>query len=80
VIVCTTYSLVQARIVLARLRDEGILAQMRQESASRAIPVNIGIFGRIDILVPESSGDEAIQVIDETIGDDLPDEVDDWQR
>ena len=73
VVVLTTYSIVQARLALARLQDEGILSRLRQESASRAIPVDVGIIGRIDLLVPEPSGEEALKIIEETIGD-LPDD------
>jgi hypothetical protein len=78
VVVLTTYSIVQAQLALARLQDEGILARLRQEAASRAIPVDFGIIGRIDILVPEPSEEKAAQVIEETIVDDLPDEEADW--
>ncbi len=78
VVVLTTYSIVQAQLALARLQDEGILARLRQEAASRAIPVDFGIIGRIDILVPEPSEEKAVQVIEETIVDDLPDEEVAW--
>ncbi|MBN1119697.1 MAG: DUF2007 domain-containing protein [Anaerolineae bacterium] len=79
VVVLTTYSIVQAQLALARLRDEGILTRLRQEAASRAIPVDFGIIGRIDILVPDGSEEKAAQVIAETINVDLPDEQDDWE-
>jgi hypothetical protein len=79
VAVLTTYSIVQAQLALAHLQDEGILARLRQEAASRAIPVDFGIIGRIDILVPEPLEERAAQVIEETItDDDLPDEEADW--
>ncbi len=78
-VVLTTYSVVQAQLALARLQDEGILARLRQEAASRAIPVDFGIIGRIDILVPEPSEEKAAQVIAETLNVDLPDEQDDWE-
>jgi hypothetical protein len=79
VVVLTTYSVVQAQLALARLQGEGILTLLRQEAASRAIPVDFGIIGRIDILVPDSSEEKAAQVIEETLNVDLPDEQDDWE-
>jgi hypothetical protein len=79
VVVLTTYSIVQAQLALARLQDEEIPTRMRQEGASRAIPVDLGIIGRIDILVPETVEEKAAQVIEETIGVDPDDDPDSWE-
>lgn len=75
--VLTVFNQVQATIAAARLQDEGIPVQVRHEAASRAIPVNVGILGRIDVLVPEAMAEkalgvlEAVDVLDE---DDIPED------
>lgn len=64
VVVLSVFDIVQATIARARLEDEGIPARTRQEGASFAYPVTVGILGRIDILVPESMQDKALGVLD----------------
>ena len=64
VVVLCVFDIVQATIARARLEDEGIPVRMRQESANTAIPVTVGILGRIDVLVPESMQDKALGVLD----------------
>jgi len=63
VIVLSVFDVVQATIAHARLEDETIPSRLRQEGASAALPVNVGILGRIDILVPESLQEKALDVL-----------------
>lgn len=63
---------VEARITMARLADEGIPCRMRQEGASRALPLTVGLLAQIDILVPEPLQERAEQIIDD-LSDDVYD-------
>ncbi len=68
--VLMVFDQVQARVITARLQDEGIPAHMRQEAASSAIPVVVGILGRIDIMVPKLMEEKALALIDALLGSD----------
>lgn len=68
--VLTLYDRVQATIITARLQDEGIPARIRQEAASSAIPVTVGILGRLDIMVPKLMEEKALALIDALIESD----------
>ncbi|HEC22575.1 MAG TPA: DUF2007 domain-containing protein [Chloroflexi bacterium] len=76
--VLTVFNMAQAALAVARLQDEGIPARLRQEAASRAIPVNVGLLGMIDVMVPESMADRALDILedlgelDEQEGADAP--------
>jgi len=78
VVVLSAFDIVQATIARARLVDEGIPVRVRQESANTAIPVTVGILGRIDVLVPESMQDKALGVLDAEPALD-PDEAEDME-
>jgi hypothetical protein len=78
VTVLTVFDIVQATLAVARLRDEGITAWLEQEGASRALPVNVGILGRIDVMVPEEDAERARDVLDDLAeAEDAPSEDDD---
>lgn len=62
-VVLSVFDIVQATIARARLEDEAIPCRLRQEGASVALPVNVGILGRIDVLVPESLQEKALDVL-----------------
>lgn len=66
----SVFTIVEAQMALARLADEGIPARSRQDSAHGAVAVTVGIFGRIDILVPRPLLEEARTVLQETLGID----------
>jgi len=68
--VLTIFDQVQATIITARLQDEGIPAHIRQESASSAIPVTVGILGEIDVMVPKLLEEKALALIDAVLGPD----------
>jgi hypothetical protein len=70
--VLTVFDPVQATIVTARLQDEGIPARIRQESASTAIPVTVGILGKIDIMVPKLMEEKSLALVDVVLGSDEP--------
>ncbi len=63
VTVLTVFDIVQATLTMARLQDEGIPARIRQEAAARAIPVNVGILGTIEVLVPEPMLEKALDLL-----------------
>jgi hypothetical protein len=63
IVVLSVFDIVQATIARARLEDEAIPCRLRQEGASAALPVNVGILGRIDVLVPESLQEQAFDVL-----------------
>jgi len=72
--VAALYDLVKATLITARLEDQGIPARMRQESASRAFPVSVGILGRIDILVPEPMVERAKAILEDLADSQAVDE------
>jgi hypothetical protein len=78
VVVLTVYNTVQATLAVARLRDEGIPARARQEAISSALPVTVGMLGRIDLMVPEAVAERALHILQDVIDldgdDDLPEE------
>jgi hypothetical protein len=75
VVVLTAVDMVQATIGAARLRDAGIPAHIRQEAASSAYPVGVGILGRIEVLVPEPLAAQAGGVLADTLGAGIDDEA-----
>ena len=74
VVVLEAFNQPQAVIAAARLEDEGIPARIRQEGVSSALPVNVGIIGRISVLVPEVMVEKALRVLSDTL--DMDDEED----
>lgn len=75
VAVLTVVDMVQATIGAARLRDEGIPVHIRQEAASSAYPVGVGILGRIEVLVPEPQAAQAGRVLSDTLEAGIDDEA-----
>ncbi len=63
----TVYNPAQAQIALARLHDQAIPARLRQESGGSVLPMTVGLFGMIDVLVPEILLDQAQEVLNETL-------------
>ncbi|MGF1507760.1 MAG: DUF2007 domain-containing protein [Chloroflexi bacterium] len=72
--VLETLDEVEARLAAARLEDEGIPTRIRREAASTAIPVNVGILGRIDVLVPEPMVEKALIILEAVLMDEDHDE------
>lgn len=68
VAVLTVFDSVQATITVARLHDEGIPARVRREAASTAIPVNIGLLGAMDVMVPQPMLEKALQIVEDMAG------------
>jgi hypothetical protein len=62
--VLAVFNMAQAALAVARLSDEGIPARLRQEAVSRAIPLNVGIIGMIDVMVPELMAEKAVLILD----------------
>jgi hypothetical protein len=62
--VLAVFNMAQAALAIARLHDEGVPARLRQEAVSTAIPVNVGIIGTIDVMVPESMAEKALMILD----------------
>lgn len=63
--VFVVFNEVQARITAARLNDEGIDTWIRQEGASRALPVNLGLLGQIQVMVPEPMQERAEAILED---------------
>jgi hypothetical protein len=62
----TVFNLAQAILAQARLQDEGIPARLRQEAVNYALPLTVGIIGRIDVMVPEPMLEKALSILDAT--------------
>lgn len=63
VVVLTTFEMPQAIMAATRLSDEGVVVRLRQEAVSTALPVTLGILGRIDVLVPAPQEDRAAVIL-----------------
>lgn len=55
--------LVQARIVAARLDDQGIPVTIQEESASSVMPVGVGLLAEINVLTPDEFYDRALMIL-----------------
>ncbi len=53
----------QAEIIRGLLESQGIPVYLAVEGAARAIGINVGPFGMVDVMVPEDHVDEAQEVI-----------------
>lgn len=53
----------QARLIAARLDDQGIPVTIRDEAASSALPVGVGMLAEIILLVPDEYYDRALAVL-----------------
>ncbi|MBC8330734.1 MAG: DUF2007 domain-containing protein [Anaerolineae bacterium] len=54
----------QAEVLRGLLEAQGIPAYISMEGAARALGVNIGPFGEVDILVPDDRLQDALAVIE----------------
>lgn len=59
------YNEVVARLLISRLNDAGIPARLRQEAISRAIPLQVGLLGMIELMVPEPVREQAEAIIED---------------
>ncbi len=65
--VASCFDPVQAQIAASRLADEAIPSQLHQDSAHGGLAFTVGIFGRIDIWVPDPLSDRARTVLRDTM-------------
>jgi hypothetical protein len=67
-VVVATFSLpVEAQVACARLRDEGIPAQLTGDIASSAFAGLAGVGGRIELHVPASHYDQALAILEDVL-------------
>jgi hypothetical protein len=74
VTVAKTFGILQASIVVGRLRAEGIPARAWQEGAGQATGIYIGKLGTGHVLVPEAFEAAALEVLADEY------EVDEWDE
>ncbi len=58
-----TYDQVQMRMIITRLRDQGIPINFHDESLSQTTPVSFGLIARIIIFVPDEYYDRALAIL-----------------
>lgn len=63
--VATVYDQASAVLMTAFLKDAGIPVRIRQEAVSSALPVTVGLLGRIELRVPESMQHKALLILAE---------------
>lgn len=74
VTVAKTFGIIQATIVVGRLRAEGIPARAWQEGAGQATGIYVGKLGTGHVLVPEAFEAEALSILAEEYDEDGWDE------
>ena len=65
-----------AEMLRGLLEAQGIPVMLSQEGAGRAIGINVGALGEVEILVPTSSKSKAKQIIQEYYAGDFESEED----
>ncbi len=65
VVIETTAGDLPAEILRGLLEAQGIPVMLSQEGAARAMGINVGPFGEVEILVPAGLAEQARQVLDE---------------
>jgi hypothetical protein len=65
VAVDTTAGDLSAEILRGLLEAQGIPVLLSQEGAARAMGLSVGPFGEVEILVPETLVEQALQVLEE---------------
>jgi hypothetical protein len=61
--VARTAGLLPAQIMAGRLESEGIPVRVWQEGAGRALGLTVGMLGTGHVMVPESYGEKARQIL-----------------
>jgi hypothetical protein len=65
VLVDTTAGQLQAELVRGLLEAQGIQVWLNQAGAAHAYALNVGSLGRVEVLVPSSSAEQARKLLDE---------------
>ena len=65
VLVETVQGELQAEILRGLLEAQGFPVLLSQEGAGRALGLNVGPLGEVEILVPEENQEEALQILDQ---------------
>ncbi|HSR48216.1 MAG TPA: DUF2007 domain-containing protein [Anaerolineales bacterium] len=64
-----------AEVLRGLLEAQEIPAILSRESAGSLFPVNVGVFGLVDVLIPEAKWDDALQILETFRGSEIdPDE------
>jgi len=71
--VAVVYGLLQGDLCRSLLEANGIPVLLSREAAGSAYRVNVGLFGRIEVYVPASRGEEAKQILAERFSQPDPD-------
>ncbi len=75
VVVLTTYNQAQADILRGLLEAQGVPARLLQEPAARALGLQVGPLGEIQIVVPESRAAAGQAVVSAFFRGDFEDEA-----
>ncbi len=73
-VVLTTYNQAQADVLRGLLEAQGVPARLLQEPAARALGLQVGPLGEIQIAVPESREADARAVVDAFFRGDFEDD------
>jgi hypothetical protein len=57
----------QAEILRSLLEAEGVRVMLSQEAAGSVIPVDVGAFGQVDLIVPAEQADLAREILKEAL-------------
>jgi hypothetical protein len=55
----------EAEILRGLLESNGVTAVLSQEAAGSVMPVTVGAFGQVDLLVPAEQAARALEILDE---------------
>jgi hypothetical protein len=63
--VFTTGSEPEAHIIAGKLQNEGIEARIQKESAGTAYGINVGLLGKVDVMVRSEDYERAVAVLED---------------
>ena len=74
VTVARDLSRAQAEIIRGLLEAQGIPAMLSQEAAGSILPVDVGAFGQVDVLVAGELAPRAREILDQMADQSSPDD------
>jgi hypothetical protein len=75
-VVYSTFNITEAHIVAERLKVDGIPAMIHSQPGASALGIFVGNLGEVTILVREHEYEQALQILEPDLPDELPHSTD----